>query len=711
MSMQALIPHNSNGHHVRDPRRQPVRGRDWRQYVMALVEYKRVAVLAFLFVLGSTATWTYLQIPVYRATATVQVDSDTMKVLNIQDVLSTDTRDEQYINTQIKVLQSHTLCDQVVQALQLDKNPAFLAHTGPHPDYVGVLQAGLSVEPVRGTSLLDVHVDFPDPQVAAALANGMAQQFIKQNLDRKMSASTEAVSWLREQVDEYRLKVEKSEEALAQYRQHTQSVSLDERQNIVVDKLKELNAAVTQAQQARLTAEAEWNGIKSLLDAGHSATEIPVIMKSERVTTLRQQLSDKQIALAVLRERYLDQHPSVISIQTELNEISNKLAVASADAVNAIRSDYLMAKAKEDSLQQALHQQEQEALQVDAIQPDYNTLKRNAEADRQIYDSMLTRMKETGVAGKLESNNIRLVDPVQVPGAPFKPKRSRTIGLGFLLGIAAAFGVSYLLHAFDDRIKAYEDVDALGLPLLSGVPHIDHKDASQNGRVLFADPHSIQAEAFRNLRASITLKPEANSAKPLLVTSTAPGEGKSVVSANLAIAFASNNQRTLLMDCDLHHPAQARVFPTTSDKGISFYLTNKATLQDVVETTDIPNLDVLHVGHVPPNGPDLLGSSRLGELIAEACNQYDRVVIDSPPVTAVSDPLVLLPHVQGVVYVIGFDKIRREIVTRAMQRLRECGAPLVGVVMNNINQQLHGYYYYPYKYSYYHKKQKGNGVA
>jgi capsular exopolysaccharide synthesis family protein len=249
------------------------------------------------------------------------------------------------------------------------------------------------------------------------------------------------------------------------------------------------------------------------------------------------------------------------------------------------------------------------------------------------------------------------------------------------------------------------------LPLLTGVPHIDLKDASQNGRVLQADPHSISAEAFRNLRASISLKPEANSAKPLLVTSTAPGEGKSVVSANLAIAFATNKQRTLLIDCDLHHPVQHRVFPADPDKGISLYLTSNVTLQEVVQPTNVPNLDVLHVGSIPPNAPELLASDRIRELIADACQQYDRVIIDSPPVTAVSDPLVLLPYVQGVIYVIGFGKIRREIVARTMQRLRECGAPLVGVVMNNIDQELHGYYYYPYKYSYYHKKRKGNGAA
>jgi len=362
-------------------------------------------------------------------------------------------------------------------------------------------------------------------------------------------------------------------------------------------------------------------------------------------------------------------------------------------------------------LQGALKDQEQQALEMDSKQADYNTLKRNAEADSQIYNSILTRMKETSVAGKLESNNIRLVDPVQVPGVPFQPKKGRNLAMGIVLGLGAAAGLSFLMNSFDDRIKTYEDVDLLGLPLLTGVPRIELPDGSQNGRVLQLEPHSISAEAFRNLRATISLKPELNDAKTLLITSTAPGEGKSVVSANLAIAFASNRQRTLLIDCDLHHPVQNKVFRSSANKSLSVYLTNNSKLEDVVQATDIPNLDVLQVGDVPPNAPELLSTDRVAELIQEACQQYDRVIIDSPPVTAVSDPLLLLPFVKGVVYVIGFGKVSREVVSRSMQKLRDCGAPLVGVVMNNIDQELHGYYYYPYRYSYYHKKGKRNGAA
>ena len=301
--MQSLVPFDHNAQRFQTPRRQ-TRPLHWRHYLLVVVEHKWVALATFLIVMGLMIAWTYHQTPLYRATATVQVDADTMKVLNIQDVLSTDTRDEQYINTQVKILQSRTLCDQVVQNLRLDRNPAFLAYAGAQGDLAGALQQCLSVQPERGTSILDIHADHPDPQIAADLANGMAKQYIKQNLDKRMAASMDAVRWLREQADEYKVKVEKSEEVLAQYRQRTKAFSLDERQNVVVDQLKAISANVTQAKQARVVAESEWKAVKSLLDQGSNPTDISAILSNPKVGALRQQLNDKQVALAVLRERY-----------------------------------------------------------------------------------------------------------------------------------------------------------------------------------------------------------------------------------------------------------------------------------------------------------------------------------------------------------------------------------------------------------------------
>ena len=390
--------------------------------------------------------------------------------------------------------------------------------------------------------------------------------------------------------------------------------------------------------------------MKATLDAVTNPTLIPAIANNPEVASLRQRLKEKQIQMAVLRERYKPQHPAMIALQTELNETEQKLAIACNEGLEGIKATFLL-------------------------------------------------------ASRLESSNIQLVDPVRPPAKPFKPNKQRNVMTGVFVGLLSGIGLSLLAHSADGRIRTYEDVDALGLPLLSGVPHMK-RGKSRSLPVVQTDPHSIGAEAFRNLRASLKLQPRARTATTLLVTSTAPGEGKSLVAANLSIAFASNNERTLLIDADMYHPVQHQLFHAPFENGLSRFLTNSVPLEEIIQKTAIANLDVITVGELPHNPAELLGSARLQRLLQEAGGHYQRIVIDSPPVTGVSDPLVLLPLVQGVIFVIGFGKIRREIVTRTMQRLRECEAPLLGVVLNDIDMQSHAHYYYPYRYSYNYQRKK-----
>jgi len=673
---------------------------DWRRHLLVLWERRWIFLTVFVVAVISTLFWLYKQVPIYRATAKILCEAETMKILNIQDVATTDTRDFQYINTQVKMLQSRPLAEQAAQSLNLKANPDFLPGASTNADYAGALAECLTVEKDRDSRLIRISADHPNPKVAALLANGVAQEFIRQNLHSKLAKSMEALNWLRQQADELKPKVQASETALQDYRDKNHTVSLEDRQNIVSDKLKALNTALTQAHTSRIDAESEWNKVKALLDAGKKPSEIPSAAADRQVSALRKQLNDKQVALAVLRERYGDQHPMIINAVTELREIQVKLEKACTEAVENIKATYLMAKTKEDSLQQALRDQEDQALDLDRKLAAYLPLKRNAEADRQLYDSILTRIKETTLTGKLETNNIRLVDPALPPVSPAKPNRTRTIMMGIALGLFAGGALSFLVHRYDDKIKSYEDVEALGLPQLASVPHIKPEPHDEASRIVTKDPHSMASEAFRNLRASIWLNPSAKTAKTLMVTSTVPGEGKSLAATNLAIIFAQNNERTLLVDADLRHPVQHKVFGTTSECGLSKFLTDSMSLDEVIQKTEIPHLDIITVGHRPSNPPELLGSSRMRELLENVRQRYDRIVFDCPPVNAVSDPLILLPHVEGVIFILRFNKLRSVIVARTLKKLRDSGVPVVGGVMNNIDLKHGGYYYYYYHYPY-----------
>ncbi len=595
----------------------------WREYALALWEQRTVALVTFALVVTGTMIWTFARTPIYRATAVLEVDKEDPKLPSIQNAASADMFDDQYFNTQQQILQSRTLCEQVIDSLSSDQRQLILPGAGADADFAGALQDRLSVDPVRNSRLIEIHVDHSNPQVAALLANAVAQEFIKKHSEKRMSPSTEAVRWLQQQAEGYQEQVKQGH----------------------------LPGNFGPAHPQQSGTEGDTNDLKTKLDSVTNPALLPAIANNPEVATLRQRLKEEQIRMAVLRERYKPQHPAMMALQTELNETEEKLATACNEGLEGIKATFLL-------------------------------------------------------ASRLESSNIQLVDPVRPPPKPYKPNKKRNVIISVFLGLLSGIGLSLLAHSADDRIRTYEDVDALGLPLLSGVPHMKHKNGRHATPVVQADPHSIGAEAFRNLRASLNLQPRARTATTLLLTSTAPGEGKSLVAANLSVAFASNNERTLLIDADMHHPVQHRLFNTRFEKGLSVFLEDSTPLQEIVHKTAIANLDVITVGDIPNNPAELLGSSRLLRLLQEAREQYQRIVIDSPPVTGVSDPLVLLPHVQGVIFVVGFGKIRREIVTRTMQRLRECEAPLLGIVLNNIDLQSHAQYYYPYRYSYYYQRKK-----
>ncbi len=620
--MHQPVPNYSKSNEPRQPKFS------WRVCAFAVWQHKTLALVTLALVIAGSTIWTFTRTPIYRATAVLEVDKEDTKIPSIQNAVSEDVFDDTYFNTQQTILQSRTLCERVIDSLSPDQRQMILPGAGADGDFAEALQDSLSVDPVRGSRLIEIHVDHSNPQIAALLANAVAREFIKKQLEKRMATSTEAVRWLRQQTEGYQ------EQA----------------------KQTHLVSGVEPSPSQRSGTPGDLTDLKAKLDPITNPALIPALANNPEVAALRQRLKEKQIEMAVLRERYKPQHPAMVALQTELDETEQKLALACKEGLEGIKATFLL-------------------------------------------------------ASRLESGNIQLVDPVRPPSIPFKPNNKRNVMAGVFVGLVSGIGMALLAHSLDGRVRTYEDVDALGLPLLSGVPHMKRNRRRHALPVVQADPRSIGAEAFRNWRASLKLQPRARTATTLLVTSTAPGEGKSLVAANLSIAFASNNERTLLIDADMYHPVQHQLFHTQFEKGLSVFLTDSALLEEIVQKTDIPNLDVITVGELPDNPAELLGSSRLQRLLQEAGEQYQRIVIDSPPVTGVSDPLVLLPLVQGVVLVGGVGKISRAIVTRTMQRLRECEAPLLGVVLNNIDLQSHAHHYYPYRYSYSYQRRKRDLVA
>jgi len=683
----------------------------WREYVRVLWEWKWITITAV--VIGATLglIQNFKAVPVYQATTPVELDADTPRIVNFQDVAATDTRSSDYLNTKVQVLRSRSLAEKVVKTLALNGNPDFLPGAGTGADFAGALQGCVSAQLRRGTRIIDITAEHTNPKMAALIANGVAQEFVKLNSENRLSASMDAIRWLSDQSEQYKAQLAKSEAAVQEYREKTRDVSLEDSYNIVLDKLKSMNTAFGNAKMARMSTETEWKQVQALLDSGRDAALIPAIASDGEVEALHQSLTQKQIAVSALRERYKDQYPAMIVALSEQKEIENKLKQACVAAVEKIKARYAVAKAQEESLVEPLAEQEKQALELSRKLVEYNRLKRNAESDRQLYDSLLVRMKEAGVTGKLEFNNMHIIDPARVPGGPCRPDKKRNLVYAIVMGLLAGLVLSYGAHFYDDKIKTCKDIESyLGMPLLCEVPRIESKSDSDRATIVSTDPLSLASEAFSSLRATIGATPNAKDIKILMVTSTAPGEGKSLVASNMAIAFAHDNLRTLLIDADLRHPTLFKDFQikTQTVRGLSQYLLDGCKREDVILKSGIPNLDIIIAGKIAKNPAELLGSARMRELIEQERQQYDRIIIDTPPVAVVSDAIVLLPRVQGIIFVTHFRKLRRDAVARAVKKLREMGAPLIGNVLNNIDLKKHGYYYYPYhgsyRYPYYHKE-------
>lgn len=676
----------------------------WREFARIFWEWKWFTITALVISATLGLIQNFKAVPIYQAATSIEVAAEAPRIVNIQNIIATDTRNIDDLNTKLQILRSRSLAEQIVKATGLNENPDFLPGAGQGADFAGALLGCVTAQLRRGSRIIDITAEHPNPKMAALIANGVAQEFIKWNLDSRLAASMDVIRWLGEQSEDYKTKLAKSEMAVQEYREKTRDVSLEDSYNVVVDKLKALNSAMASARMSRLEAETEWKQTQAQLEASRDPTQVAAIASDEEVAALRQNLTQKQIAVSTLRQRYKDKYPAMAAALAEQAETESRLKQACAAAVEKIKARYLMAKAKEEGLQQPLTEQETQAMELSRKLVAYTALKRNSDSDRQLYETLLTRMKEAGVAGKLEQNNLRIIDPARVPGGPCRPDKTRNLIHAIIMGLIAGLVLSYGAHIYDDKIKSYKDIESyLGMPLLCEVPRIDVKTSEKRATVVNDDPQSLAAEAFSNLRATIGANPNAKDIKVLMVASTAPGEGKSLISTNTAIAFAHDNLRTLLIDADMRHPTLNKSFELKTKLGLSEYLTNGGKKEDVIQKSGIPNLDLIVAGKIAKNPAELLGSARMRGLIEEEIQRYDRIIIDTPPVAVVSDAIVLLPRVQGIVFVTHFRKLRRDAVARAVKKLREIGAPLIGNVLNNIDLKKHGYYYYPYS-DYYHKK-------
>lgn len=714
-----------------------LRAKAWLIFAVAAV----IVAAAMIYVVRSPK--------IYESRALIQVEQSSQKVVNIAEVAQENPQTPDFVNTVVQALTSRKLLLRVVYACGLEKDPEFAPPRANGKPYSEIqladrLAAKVSVQLRRGTRLVELEVEDQDPEKAQKIATSFIREFLRENFDQKIALSRVANEFLQEEAEKLKKKLEDSERKLQAYKEENKAVSLEDRQNIIVEKLRDLNTKVTDAKSKRLQLEADIEQLKRV-EKGNldELLSINSVSQLPQVALIREQLVASEVELAGLKERYLPKHPKYIAAATRIANLKQSLGSEANQAGETLGRLYEAAKESETKLDAALQEQEDKALELTKIAIPYNVLQRDVESDRALYESVTKRLKETAITQGVEQAPYRVIEEPMVASTPSKPKTKLILAAALFLGLAFGVAVVIALDFLDHSLRTVDEAESyLGLPSLTAIP--DNRDASVSEQVTEAwkdkklsnlpgaliekrlvapvrkklgqnanspeeirhplifveDPASLQAEAIRTLRTSLSLLGKQTERRTYLFASAIPQEGKSFTSLNFAHSLAQQGLRTVIIDADLRKPKLKNdLLPEAGDiVGLTDYLSGNSTVEEVVTKTPQENLFLLPAGHRAPNPAELLTEESFRTLLDTLLQKYDRVVVDSAPVNAVSDVLAIAACFHTTCLIVRAGKTPKKASLRAVKQLQKSGAHLAGFIFNRlpVGGRSAGYYYYYY---------------
>jgi capsular exopolysaccharide synthesis family protein len=693
-----------------------------------ILRKRKWTLIAFLVIMVAAVTIASFKMkPVYQATTQLMIERENPNILSFEEVMALDTSNTDYYQTQYKILKSRSLAKRVINVLGLADYPEFSLDNkqslwtlfknwmqkwfspieeeqeivDTEPLLIDEFLKRITIEPVRNSRLVNILAEAENPELATKMANTLAQQYIDQNMEINLFASQQAVKWLMDKIEGFRKKVEESELALQKYKEQNNIVSLEKRQNIVLQKLSELNTKVMEAKTRRIELETRYNQLMQFSKNPEMMESIPAVVNNDLIRKVKTEQVELERNYSELSKRYKSKHPKIVRLKSQLALLKQKIASEVNKVVNGIKMEYEVAKSRENSLNNSLDMLKKEVLAMNQKGIQYGILQREAESNKEMYNVLMKRLKETNLTGGLKSSNIRIVDKAEVPLVPVRPKIKLNIllsaGLGLLLGTALVFFFEYM----DNTVKTTDDIERyIKLPLLGPIMVMKSKNGTVPETITYSDPKSTISEAYRTIRTGVIFSSTDHQQRSLLVTSAEPKEGKTVISCNLAITMAQAGNRVLLIDADMRKPRIHKVFGLDNSVGLSSLLVGQGKLKHAVQKSPIPNLMLLTSGPIPPNPSELLGSEQMKKLLASMKEGFDRIVIDSPPTVAVTDSTILGNMVDQVLLVVSSGQTSREVVARCKQIFNDVQAQLLGVVLNNFNVRHRDYYYSKYYYYY-----------
>ncbi len=723
-----------------------------REYLRVLIKRKWMVTAVVVGIFMAVAIASLRQTPVYEASGQIVVNKADSNLITFKDSMPVvDYYDQSDLDTEVRILQSDLLALQVIRALNLDKRPEF----GGHSDQK---QANLVADPLQGdssrisallggfrghlrvalipnTRIIEIHYSSTDPQLAASAVNTLAATYVEQNFKTKFDSTMQASNWLSSQLVDLQMKVETSQEKLVRYQKEHEILGTDEKTNIITEKLDELNKEMTAAESDRMQKEAVYRQTQTN-DPDEIAAAIIADTTGNGTTAtsglldkLREQQVGLRIQVAELSSQFGPSYPKVIQLNNQIKEIDHQMQSEMNKAVDHLKGQYLAALQRENMLRGSFEKQKQEANKLNESAIEYSILKRDLDTNRTLYEGLLEKLKEAGVTAGLKSNNFRIINAARVPTSPSEPNIPRNLAFALVLGIVSGVGLAFMLENMDNTVRTPEQATALSLlPSLGMIP-LGSKSASYGGSgkrlaltaskevvetVTQVRPQSQMAESYRALRTSLLLSNLGAPPKVIMITSARPQEGKTTTSINTAIVLAQKGVRVLLIDADLRRPSIHKTLGMGPRSGLSNVLTGSATVQQTITTSPIlPNLFIMPAGTPPPNPAELLASSNLRDLILELREQYDHIVIDTPPTLSVTDAVVLSPRADATILVIRSGHTTKQALRRSRDILMQVNAHVAGVLLNAVDLTSPDYYYY-YEYqgkygAYYQEEAPGDG--
>ena len=703
---------------------------DLRELFQTLLHFKWAIVGFTLAATLLTILVVFSLTPKYQATSILLIEKEQAKVVSIEEVYGIDGAGDSYLNTQFEVLKSRALLEKVVQKLNLVQLPEFNAELREKSWYSDLLNwrgllglelpeensseelilsrtidafaENVQIEPVRKTQVVKIHVISEDPDLAAKAANAMGDAYIESWLEAKLSLTTNATSWMQDRLQGLSEKLQVAEAQLHDFRIQEDLVDMAGVLTLSNNELKAMTELLVEVRRKLALSGNIYNQIqRSKASSVEDYQSLPAVLAHPLIQKLKENQAQVEQKSRELGRRYGPKHPKMIAANTELASIDENIRTQVQQIISGVEKEYEVARANEQSLQSAVNDARSRVQAINSKQFRLQALEREVRTNKDLYDAFFKRIQETSATSDLQAANARIVDFAYPAEDPVKPKKKLIIGIAALISFLLSCGMAYLLEMLNNTIRSAKDIEEkLNLPVLGLLPALPGKFARQGvGRLFISEEHRAFVEAVRTIRTSLSLSTIGHTKKIIAITSTVPGEGKSSVSANIAIALGQLSD-TLLIDGDLRRPTVNKTFEIKGgSSGFANLLSGHAAVNECIYSRD--GIKIMPAGMIPPDPTQLFSEDRFKKVISSLSENFDTIVIDCPPMTGISDTLMISQLCDAVIYVVESGRATINTISHSTGKLLQNSLPLTGVVLNKVNTNRRnaddGYYgYYDY---------------